>query len=130
MNERSQQVASRDEQTQPAETARRMLPPVDIFEDESGITLYADLPGVSKEKLSVHIDNDTLTIDGEAVVGAPKNMDQVYSEVRSPYFRRGFTLSRELDASKVEAVMKDGVLKLHIPKLEEAKPRRIEVKAA
>ena len=129
MNDRSQ-VATRDEQRLPAEAARRaMLPPVDIFEDEHGITLYADLPGVTREKLSVHIDGDTLTIDGEAVVGAPKNMEQVYSEVRVPYYRRGFTLSRELDASKVEAAMKDGVLKLRIPKLEEAKPRRITVKA-
>ena len=131
MNDRSQQVASREEQQLPAETTRRaVLPPVDIFEDEHGITLYADLPGVTKEKLEIHIDGDTLTIDAEATVGAPKNMEQVYSEVRTPYYRRAFTLSRELDASKVEAGMKDGVLKLHIPKLEEAKPRRITVKAA
>ncbi len=128
MNDRNQ-VATRDEQM-PAEASRRaMLPPVDIFEDEHGITLNADLPGVTKEKLSVHIDGDTLTIDGEALVGAPTDMAQVYSEVRVPYYRRGFTLSRELDASKVDATMKDGVLKLHIPKLEEAKPRRIAVKA-
>ncbi len=124
------QVATRNGEKLPAEATRRaMLPPVDIFEDEHGITLYADLPGVTKDKLSLHIDGDTLTIDGEAVVGAPKDMEQVYSEVRVPYYRRGFTLSRELDASKVDATMKDGVLKLHIPKLEEAKPRRITVKA-
>ncbi len=129
MNDRTQ-VTNRDDERLPAEATRRaMLPPVDIFEDEHGITLFADLPGVSKDKLGVHIDGDTLTIDGEAVVGAPKDMEQVYSEVRVPYYRRGFTLSRELDASKVEATMKDGVLKLHIPKLEEAKPRRITVKA-
>ncbi len=126
----STQVASREGERLPAEGARRaMLPPVDIFEDEHGITVYADLPGVSRDRLSVHIDGDTLTIDGEAVVGAPKDMEQVSSEVRVPYYRRGFTLSRELDASKVDATMKDGVLMLHIPKLEEAKPRRITVKA-
>ena len=131
MDERNE-VVNREDQRLPAEAAQRMavLPTVDIFEDDTGITLFADLPGVSKDKLGVRIDGDNLIIDGEAVVGAPRNMEQVYSEVRVPYYRRGFTLSRELDASKVEAVMKDGVLKLHIPKLEEAKPRRIIVQAA
>jgi HSP20 family protein len=129
MTERSD-VATRDGERLPAEVARNAaIPPVDIVEDDSGITVFADLPGVSRDKLNVRIDGDSLTIEGEAVVGAPREMEQVYSEVRMPYYRRGFTLSRELDASKVEAVMKDGVLKLHIPKLEEAKPRRITVKA-
>jgi len=131
MEERNE-VVTREDQRLPAEASQRMavLPPVDIFEDDTGITLFADLPGVSKDKLGVRIDGDNLIIDGEAVVGAPRNMEQVYSEARVPYYRRGFTLSRELDATKVEAVMKDGVLKLHIPKLEQAKPRRITVQAA
>jgi HSP20 family molecular chaperone IbpA len=130
MNDRTN-VATREEQRLPAETARNaVLPPVDIVEDDSGITLFADLPGVSKEQLSVRIDGDNLTIEGEALVGAPSGMEQVYSEVRVPHYRRGFTLSRELDASRVDASMKDGVLKLHIPKSEQAKPRRIAVKAA
>jgi HSP20 family molecular chaperone IbpA len=128
MNE-TKNVVAREGERAPAE-ARHMalLPPVDVLEDEGGITLFADLPGVSKDKLNVRIDGDTLTLEGEAVVGAPQGMEQVYSEVRVPYYRRGFTLSRELDTSKIEALMKDGVLKLHIPKLEEAKPRRINVR--
>jgi HSP20 family protein len=129
MNDRTSVVA-REDQGLPAEAARMaMLPPVDIVEDESGITLFADLPGVSKDRLSVRVDGETLLIEGEAVVGAPKDMEQLYSEVRVPYYRRSFTLSRELNAAKVEASMKEGVLKLHIPKHEEARPRRISVRS-
>jgi HSP20 family molecular chaperone IbpA len=115
------------------ETAREqpaVVPPVDVFENESGITLLADLPGVSREGLGVHIDGDTLTIEGTAAIDQPGEMALVYGEAQFPAYRRSFTLSRELDTSRVEATLKDGVLRLSIPKLEEARPRRIEVRAS
>jgi HSP20 family protein len=62
-------------------------------------------------------------------VSQPQNMELVYGEAQVPSYRREFTLSRELDAARIEASLKDGVLRLTIPKLEEAKPRRIEVRA-
>jgi HSP20 family protein len=68
-----------------------------------------------------------LLIEGEGSVAVPEAMELVCAEIRAPYYRRSFTLSRELDASKIEANPKDGVLKLRIPKAEEAKPRRIEI---
>ncbi|KQT13705.1 heat-shock protein [Ramlibacter sp. Leaf400] len=105
-----------------------MVPPVDVFEDESGITLLADLPGVSRERLGVRVDGDNLLIEGTAEVAGPGDMDIVYGEAQVPAFRREFTLSRELDASRIEAQLKDGVLRLSIPKAEAAKPRRIEVR--
>ena len=104
-----------------------LTPAVDIIENEVGITLLADLPGVSKERLGVKVDGDTLLIEGSAEVQVPDNLQFVYGEIRNPYFRRSFTLSRELDASKIEANLRDGVLRLHIPKAEAARPRRIEV---
>jgi len=104
-----------------------VLPPVDIVESEVGITLLADMPGVSKERLGVRIDGDNLLIEGSAEVKVPENLQLLHSEVRNPHFRRSFTLSRELDTSKIEANLRDGVLRLHIPKAEEARPRRIEV---
>jgi HSP20 family molecular chaperone IbpA len=104
-----------------------LLPPVDIFEDESGFTLIADLPGVSKEQLGVRVTGDNLVIEGTAAVPATANMELVYGEVPSPQYRRSFTLSRELDPGKIEARLNNGVLTLRIPKAEEAKPRRIEV---
>lgn len=106
-----------------------LLPPVDVYEDETGITLTADLPGVSKERLGVKVNGDNLLIEGDVSVSAPQEMELLYAEIIASSYRRSFTLSRELDASKIEANLKDGVLKLRIPKAEEAKPRRIEIKA-
>ena len=105
-----------------------IIPPVDIVEDEMGFTLIADLPGVSKDRLWVKVNGDNLLLEAEISTPVPQGMELLYAEIRTPYYRRSFTLSRELDASKIEAKLNDGVLKLHIPKAEEAKPRRIEVK--
>ncbi len=104
-----------------------VVPPVDVFENEAGITLLADLPGVSRERLGVRVDGESLVIEGTAQTADPQDMQLVYGEAQFPSYRRQFTLSRELDASRIEATLKDGVLKLSVPKLEEAKPRRIEV---
>jgi HSP20 family protein len=104
------------------------VPPVDIFEDESGITLYADLPGVPRENLGVRVDGEDLVIEASAAAGGPDPMELVYGEAQLAAYRRQFTLSRELDRSRIEATLKDGVLRLVIPKAEEARPRRIEVK--
>lgn len=105
-----------------------VVPPVDVYEDESGITLLADLPGVSRDRLGVRVDGDSLVLEATASTAQPDNMQLIYGEAQFPSYRREFTLSRELDASRIEASLKDGVLKLAIPKLEEAKPRRIEVR--
>jgi HSP20 family protein len=104
-----------------------ILPDVDIFENEAGITVQADMPGVSRDRLDVHIDSDTLTIEGKAVIPMPEGMDALYADIRSTHYQRSFSLSRELDSERIEAALKDGVLTLHIPKREEHRPRRIEV---
>ena len=113
-----------------AQAQRAALPAVDVFEDASGITLLADMPGVPKERLDVKVEADTLSIEGEVVAPTPEGLEAVYAEVRVPRYRRTFTLSRELDTSKVEANLKDGVLTLRIPKQAHAQPRRIEVRVA
>jgi len=107
-----------------------MLPPVDVIEDAGGITLYADLPGVRKDKLSLQVEADALTIEGDVGLDMPEGMEATHAEVSLPRYRRVFTLSRELDAQRVSAEFNQGLLKLRIPKAEHAKPRRIEVKAA
>jgi len=104
-----------------------VLPAVDIFENDTGITLQADMPGVSRDRLDVHIDSDTLTIEGRAVIPMPDDMDALYADIRSTLYQRSFSLSRELDSGRIEAGLKDGVLTLRIPKREEHRPRRIEV---
>lgn len=105
-----------------------LLPPVDIVEDADGIHVTADLPGVSKDGLGVRVDSNTLTIEGEAKFDVPGDLESLYAEIRSVRYQRSFTLSRELDADKIDAELKNGVLNLRIPKREESKPRRIEVK--
>jgi HSP20 family protein len=105
-----------------------LMPPVDVIEDSAGITLYADLPGVPKDKLSLHVEADTLTIEGEVALAIPEGMESTHAEVSLPRYRRVFTLSKELDADKVAAEFVHGVLKLRIPKAEHAQPRRIEVR--
>jgi len=123
MTEQAKQVDKQQERQ-----AARMVPPVDVIEDTDGITLIADLPGVPKEKLNLRVDGDALMIEGETVLDTPMGMEASYAEVTLPGYRRGFTLSRELDPGNIEASLKDGVLRLRIPKAEHAKPRRIEVK--
>jgi len=117
-------AASRD-----SRDTRALLPRVDVLEDTAGITLLADLPGVSKDKLELKIEGDTLLIEGEVGTPMPQQMQSVYAEVRVPRYRRAFTLSRELDTARIEASMKDGVLNLRIPKQAHAMPRRIAVSA-
>lgn len=117
-------------QAEPTRNDAALMPPVDVFEDGTGITLYADLPGVPKDKLTLQVEADTLTIEGEVVLDMPEGMEATHAEVSLPRYRRVFTLSKELDAGKVAAEFNHGVLKLRIPKAEHAQPRKIEVKVA
>ncbi len=107
-----------------------MAPAVDVYEDESGIRLFADLPGVSKETLRVRVDGDTLLIEGDIETGLAADREPVYAEIRGTHYRRSFTLSRELATEQIEAVLKDGVLRVRIPKARQSAPRRIEVRVS
>jgi HSP20 family protein len=127
MNDTTRQV-----QTQQTEQApQRAVPPaVDVFEDESGITLLADMPGVPRDQLDLKVEGDALSIEGSVAPLAPEGLEAVYAEVRVPRYRRTFTLSRELDSSRIDASLKDGVLTLRIPKQAHAQPRRIQIQAS
>ena len=98
-----------------------------MIEDLEGLTLYADLSGVPKDRLSVHIDGETLFIEGEMGLETPKGLEATHVEVSLPRYRRVFTLSRELDPNRMSAELKNGVLKVRIQKAEHAKPRKIEI---
>jgi len=114
----------------PSVPQQALAPAVDIAETDSGITLLADMPGVSKDRLTIQVEGDNLTIEGRAQIDVPDSIELLHSEVRTPYFRRSFGLSRDLDSSKIEATLRNGVLNMHIPKSEQARPRRVEVKVA
>lgn len=104
-----------------------LLPPVDVVEDATGITVLADLPGVSKDRLDVRVEADTLLIEGELGLPTPEGMSASHAEVGVTRYRRTFTLSKELDAEMVDAEFNQGVLRVRIPKAEDAQPRRISV---
>lgn len=115
-----------------AQTRREpaLLPPVEVLEDANGITLYADIPGVPKENLRVEVEGETLTLEGEMILPAIEGLEATHVELDTPRYRRVFTLSKELDASQVNAELAHGVLKLRIPKAAHAQPKRIEVRVA
>ena len=104
-----------------------LLPPVNVVEDSSGITLTADLPGVAKDQLTLQVEADTLTIEGAVKLSLPEGMEPSHVEIDTPRYRRVFTLSKELDAEKVSAEFSQGVLKLRIPKAEHAQPRKVTI---
>jgi HSP20 family protein len=106
---------------------RYISPPVDIYETAYGLVVKADLPGVAKEGLDVRVENSLLTIRGKAAHAAPG--DPVYREYELVNFFRQFELNEKVDQSKITAELKHGVLTLNLPKVEEAKPRKIEVKS-
>jgi HSP20 family molecular chaperone IbpA len=124
--ERDQEAVARREGDRPA---RRMTltPAVDVFEDSQGIRLSADLPGVTKDKLDVKVHDGNLYIEAEAVVPTPAGLRLQHAEIREPRFARAFSVSPDFDISKIEANLQDGMLKLTIPRRDEARPRRIEV---
>ena len=107
-----------------------VLPPVDVIEDATGITLYADLPGVGKEQLNLRVEADTLTIEGEVGLTTPEGLQDSHAEVNVPRYRRVFALSKELDPDKIVAELNHGVLKLRIPKAEHAQPRKVQIRVS
>jgi HSP20 family molecular chaperone IbpA len=111
------------------EPERMLRPPVDISEDAEGITLVADMPGVNSDRLDVHVDNDTLLIEGQAKIDMPEGMEPLYADVHATHYRRSFALSSELDTTGIDASLDNGVLSVRIPKRAEVKPRKIEVRA-
>lgn len=105
-----------------------LRPPVNIFENAEGITLEADMPGVSKDRLQLQVDQDSLLIEGDLQVTMPEALEALYADVRATRYSRSFALSRELDTDNIDASLKDGVLTLHIPKRAEVRPRKVEVR--
>lgn len=104
-------------------------PAVDIFESEEEITLLADMPGVTGAGVTIDLHNDELKITGEVEAQRSENETYLLREYETGRFHRHFSLSDRIDQSKISASMKDGVLRLILPKVEKAKPRKIEVTA-
>ena len=119
-----QTLATPAEQTKPGPV---FAPTVDIFETEKSITLLADMPGVKADDLNVDLRDDTLTLTGDVSPGLITPGDRVYSEYQTGRYYRQFSLSEVVAQDKIDATLSDGVLRLTLPKVEKATPRRIAV---
>ena len=103
-------------------------PAVDIFKTENGIALSAELPGVSKENVSVEVKENILTLKGERLANQKIKEENYYRRERSyGKFQRAFTLPADVDSDKIKAEFKDGLLKIEVPKPEEHKPKTVTI---
>ena len=128
-----QEVAQRDAaevQARAREQEYVLAPAVDVFESAQGITVQAEMPGVSKDRLNVQADRNGLLLEGDVAIDMPPGMEALYADVRATKYRRTFVLSGELETDQIEASLKDGVLTVHIPKRAEFRLRKIEVSTA
>jgi HSP20 family protein len=108
-----------------------MEPRLDVYDDKDKITVKAELPGLKKEDIQVSLDGDTLTISGERLEEQEQKDRETYrSERYFGRFQRSITLSQKVDPKRIEANYNDGILTIVLPKTEEAKPKRIEVKTS
>ena len=105
-----------------------VTPPVDIYETQEGLVVKADLPGVAKDNMDIRVENNLLTIHAKAAHAA--RGEPIYREYGLVNFFRQFELNERVDQSKISAELNHGVLTLNLPKAEEAKPRKIDVKVA
>jgi HSP20 family molecular chaperone IbpA len=113
-------------QTAPTrEASRTLTPPCDIYETPVGLTVLVDLPGVEKDAVEVRVEDDVLSIKGAAKSTLP--MEPVYSEYALTGFFRQFQLTEHVAQEKIQAEMKHGVLTIHLPRAEKAKPKKVTV---
>jgi len=132
MSEKDLQVQAKQELQTKSESTRNVpifVPAVDIFESANELTLLADMPGVPIENVDIDLDNDQLTIKGTAAAVQEEGTILLREYSVGDYYRQ-FTLSNVIDRERIQASMKDGVLKVVLPKAEAAKPRKIEVKVS
>ena len=116
------------EETIPEKNIPKVTPLVDIFENEDEILLFADMPGVEKDDININIDNGTLSLRGLRKMESSGAVQ--WEEFGEAEYQRTFSVPQTIDVGKVSAEMQDGVLRLHLPKSEAAKPRQIEIKTA
>jgi HSP20 family molecular chaperone IbpA len=107
---------------------RAFMPNADIFETEDSLTLVLEMPGVDRDNIDISVENGVLTVEGKINLGKYEGLQPVYGEYNVGPYRRSFRISSRIDQDKINAEMRDGVITLVLPKAEEAKPRRIEVR--
>jgi HSP20 family protein len=122
--QKKRELETKEEKTVPA---RMFLPTTDIYEAPDALTVILEMPGVQKSNVSVRIEDNTLNVEGRLELDKYQGLVPLYTEYNIGHYSRTFRLSSRIDQGKIAAEMKDGVLFLTLPKIEEAKPRTIRV---
>ena len=125
-------VREKQEVTSPAEQTTPGLvftPAVDIFETDKEITLLADMPGVKADNLTIDLRDNILTLSADVSPVDNKDEEEIVAEYETGRYYRQFTLGEMIDQGKINAQLNDGVLRLSLPKVEKATPKRITVKS-
>lgn len=123
--QQKREVEKGQEATRPT---RAFMPNADIFETEDALTVVLEMPGVDRDNINISVENGVLTVEGTINFGKYEGLQPVYSEYNVGPFRRSFRISSRIDQDNINAEMSDGVITLVLPKVEEVKPRRIEVR--
>jgi len=116
--------------TERIRNVKTFVPRVDIYENKDALYLIADMPGVDEKTVDIELEKNLLTITGHVDNGRIKDATMLYSEYEIGDYERVFTLSDEIDRDKIVATVKNGVLRLELPKAEKVKPKKISIQAA
>lgn len=123
--QKKRELENKEEATIPA---RVFVPAADIYEAEYDLTVILEMPGVEKKNVDINVENGVLSVEGRIDLAKYQGLQPLYTEYNIGHYSRSFRLSSKIDQNKIAAEMKDGVLSLKLPKIEEAKPRTIQVK--
>jgi HSP20 family protein len=124
--QQKREVDKAEEATTPT---RAFMPNADVFETEDALTVVLEMPGVDRDHMEIGIDNGVLTIEGQIDFGKYEGLRPIYGEYNVGPYRRSFRISNRINQDRISAEMRDGVITLLLPKAEEAKPRKIEVRS-
>ena len=122
--QKKRELENKQEATIPA---RVFVPEADIYEAEHDLTVILEMPGVEKKNVDINVENGVLSVEGRIDLAKYQGLQPLYTEYNIGHYSRSFRLSSKIDQNKIAAEMKDGVLSLKLPKIEEAKPRTIQV---
>ena len=123
--QQKRELENKEEGTIPA---RVFLPTADIYETNDALNVVLEMPGVEKSSVDIRVEDGVLKVDGRLDFSKYQGLQPLYTEYNVGHYSRSFRLSSKIDQSKIAAELKDGVLSLLLPKVEEAKPRTIQVK--
>jgi len=130
MIEKDMQKTENVAATERIRNVKTFIPRVDIYENKESLFLMADMPGVDEKTVDIELEKNILTITGRAENGRIKDAAMMYSEYKIGDYERVFTLSDEIDRDRIVATVKNGVLRLELPKAEKVKPKKIAIQAA